>query len=366
MFLLIGIIIRQPQNFNIILGNQLLQFIGTISYSLYLWHWVVLSLLVNWLDRKIYVSEAILVMVIVFILSYLTLIIIENPIRNKELLASNSSLIRSMLISSLVIIIIGGSFVYTHGASFRYDEPHKTWLETAQQKSPYRCGLIKRITNFTSEICAINPVKKSNKSGVLIIGDSHADQLDEMVAELGKQYGVPVYLTVRNCKFDYFYQTNHCNKNVFNKILQEILDKDISTVIAVSYWGEIGLKYENFDKVASILNQRGINIVFSEVVPHTKMFNPVVRTKTDNRHEVIEKYQIKQYNASVKLQRKIFSLLKNKYPNSIKTMSPGDYFCIDSTCEYAHDKYPYYIDDNHLSYDGVSKLKPMYEEIFIH
>ncbi|MCP4923786.1 MAG: acyltransferase, partial [bacterium] len=58
-----------------------LNFIGKISYSLYLWHWPLLAFPQYWLDRKLSILEACLALTITFFLSILSLKYIEMPFR---------------------------------------------------------------------------------------------------------------------------------------------------------------------------------------------------------------------------------------------------------------------------------------------
>jgi peptidoglycan/LPS O-acetylase OafA/YrhL len=364
VFICISIIVRQTSGFNYLLANRTLQFIGKISYSLYLWHWVIISIIVNFLNRDLAILEAFVVLILSFLLSYLTLILIENPVRKRVLFSSDKKLFLSMLVTSLILLFIGVFYVRSNGASFRYEEPYKTWLETAQQKSPYRCSILKRITDFNSEICKINSVDKKNTEGILLIGDSHMDQLDEMIAKLGTENNRPVYLTVRNCKIDEYSQKRHCNKNVFKKVLNEIELHNIRTVITASFWENKDIEYKKFENSIDSLIKLNVKIFISEVVPHTSMFNPIVRTQKMMAGEKIKHLSRKKYESSIIKQRQVFSLLKEKYSKSIEIISPEDVFCSNNYCYYSEGKFPFYIDDNHLSYYGVSQIKSLYLNIF--
>ena len=364
IFSIISILTRLPNIKNIALSNQTLQYIGKLSYSLYLWHWVIISLFVTGLEKELNLLNSIIIIIISSFLSYLSYTFVENPIRRKQILVSTHKLFSTTISLSVIIVLIGVFLIKSYGAVFRYDEPYRTWLITAQKKSPYRCGLINRILDFKSEICKINKVENSDKKGVLIIGDSHADQLDEVIAGLGEKYDVPVYLTVRNCNIDQYTNTTNCNKNNFQKVLNEIKKHNIGKIIAISYWGENGLEYRNFDKIVEILVENNLKVVLSETVPHNDYLNPVYRTKIVQKNRNIPNYLLNDYIQTIQEQRNIFRKLQNKYRENINLLIPSDLLCKQNICQFETNGIPNYIDHNHLSYQGVENILPMFESLF--
>jgi len=360
VFLIICILIRLPSINNMLLSNKVFQYIGKLSYSLYLWHWVLISLYVTGLNKELNIESSIYIIVASFTLSFLSYKYIENPVRRKKVLISTRNLLSTTLVLSSVIVLIGVFYIQTYGAVFRYEKQYRPWLIVAQQKSPYRCGLLNRILDFNSEICKINKVE-NNKKGILIIGDSHADQLDEMIAELGKEYDVPVYLTVRNCKLDQYLQTTHCNKSIFSTLIKNINDNNIGTIIATSFWDETGLEFDYFEKVVKTFVENKLVINISEVVPFGDYFNPKSRIEKLEENVIIEEYLLDQYKELVELQSKIFEKLHMKYPRSIKILKPSEYLCVNNRCQFESNGIPHYFDNNHLSSQGVFIVKPMYE-----
>ncbi|MCB1595798.1 MAG: acyltransferase, partial [Xanthomonadales bacterium] len=308
-FLIISIIMRLQIN-NFFLSNRFVQYVGKLSYSLYLWHWVIISLFVTGLNKELNPPAAIVILILSFLLSYLSYTYVENPVRLKHYLKSTRKLFSTVMILSVLLVFAGVFLVQTYGAVFRYEEPYRTWLKTAQQKSPYRCGIIYRITNFKSEICKINDVPDGNKKGVLIIGDSHADQMDEMIADIGTEYDVPVYLTLRNCKLNQYEKRADCNSSIFNKIQTEIQKNNIGNIIAISYWGEHDLKLEDIKSIVSKLLNEKIKIFISETVPYGKYFDPVYQVKNARENKEIIGYPTQDYNQMIQPQRKILEALK--------------------------------------------------------
>lgn len=91
------------------------QFLGDISYSLYLWHWPVVVILTYWLAKHPGNLQLVIALGVAVLLSWLTKRFIEDPIRfNQKLAAGKSSLTFKWLGASLVAIIavaaFGGSY----------------------------------------------------------------------------------------------------------------------------------------------------------------------------------------------------------------------------------------------------------------
>ena len=105
-----GIIILFSNNNTIIgkfLANQILVFIGLLSYSLYLWHQVVFSFWRNMhLNTDLDEITKILLLLLSFALSYFSYKYIEKPFRNRMFLRQRQILIYS-IISLLIVVFLG-------------------------------------------------------------------------------------------------------------------------------------------------------------------------------------------------------------------------------------------------------------------
>jgi peptidoglycan/LPS O-acetylase OafA/YrhL len=364
IFLLLVLFESRPSKSYQLLRIRPLCYVGEISYSLYLWHWPVIVFSVVALDRALLWYEALGAIATSFVFSELTYRYIENPIRCRRMLPSTQSLFRWGAVTSGAVIVIGIGLVLTHGALFRYSDPTvRTLLLAAQDKSPFRCSKFFRIANPGSEMCRINDV--DTNSGVLIIGDSHADQLDEMIADLGVRYEVPVYLAVRNCDFDQLGVTHYCGRPILGKILQEIDQNDIEIVIATSRWDSRALSHDLFSRNVKAFADAGLLVYFSESVPMGTYFNPTTRASALANGGMIPKpYTISNYEEFIDLQRTILETLKEEYIGHVRLLRPSAYLCNSVGCDFDTDDWPNYFDDHHLTKVGVNRLRLMYEEIF--
>ncbi|MEE4167085.1 MAG: acyltransferase, partial [Desulfocapsaceae bacterium] len=93
-------------------------FIGKVSYSWYLWHWVVLAFFRVY-QEKIVLSgnHAFLCIVLSLLLAIITWYLIENPMRFK---ASKSLIFRFSAVAGLLLLGISSAGISADGAAFRF------------------------------------------------------------------------------------------------------------------------------------------------------------------------------------------------------------------------------------------------------
>ncbi len=185
------IILSGPEGWinNKFFSKRPLVFIGLISYPLYLWHWVLLSLV-----KVCFVPNPASLMLFViifvsFVFSFLTYKYLEIPIR-KNLKFDNSRFYRRPLVvvSATVALIIGVSalgFEIKNGNLISYDRQKNPLAYELQLYSTYdisetRIGQCFIDTSLPfrnyDPICYFQDLNLSEKS-VVLIGDSHAAHL---------------------------------------------------------------------------------------------------------------------------------------------------------------------------------------------
>jgi peptidoglycan/LPS O-acetylase OafA/YrhL len=155
-----------------LLNLRLLQYLGGISYSLYLWHWPVLVM-----AREIYPTNSPAVraagVILTFLLAAMTHVTVENPVRFNSFLVSSSSLsLRMAGLSS--VICIGGLGIWwaalNQSTQFRkFDKVRK------DVPSLYGMGCRADWSDATPRVCSFGEISKP-ESTVVLFGDSHAAQ----------------------------------------------------------------------------------------------------------------------------------------------------------------------------------------------
>jgi hypothetical protein len=296
-----------------------------------------------------------------FVLSDLTYRYVERPVQKHALLPSRRQLLGVLGAASILFIALGALGIATHGGVVRFPEPVRPLLLAAQETSTYRCGKLFRILNPSRELCPRNDVPDGD--GLLIVGDSHADVLDDMVGEVGSELGMPVYLTIRNCDLDQFHVRPDCSGYVLDRIISEARSSNVRTILLPSFWRKDAI-YEAFVDPVIRFREAGMTMYFVEVVPHGAEFDPTWRAKALLAGErPTPGYTLADYRADNGHQLAILAKLKAEFPAAVRVLSPADHLCPSGVCEIDTHGQPNYFDDDHLSRVGVQRVRPMIAEM---
>jgi hypothetical protein len=168
-----------PQAFtNKILGFPLLVFIGKISYSLYLWHWV-LYVFYKYVSLGIFNSLDVFILLISsFFLSFLSWRFIEQPFRYSQKNISYKLAFKVAFVVSSLFLIVGLTIYKTNGFPSRF--PENKILMEAQKDSLWDFISKQEAVIMAHPDTAITYAilgKKSKMPQLAIWGDSHAAAL---------------------------------------------------------------------------------------------------------------------------------------------------------------------------------------------
>ncbi|MEY2915617.1 MAG: hypothetical protein RL454_546 [Actinomycetota bacterium] len=204
------------------LGFRPVQFVGDISYSLYLWHWQVLILAPWLLRRATTVWDELAVVAISVLLGWLSKRFVEDPVRFGPLSRLKNG--RQLLSAGLAMVLLIG---ISTGAGAAADTEFKNISKTFQLQPPLN-NLSKGVTARESSDCKISregtgfkTCQKGDPNGsirVALIGDSHTRQWFVPIDDLAFKHHwnvtmisksactlvdpavYPVNLTHRSCK----------------------------------------------------------------------------------------------------------------------------------------------------------------------
>lgn len=171
-----------------LLANSQLVFIGRISYSLYLWHWPILTMF-RWsvgLDGFVKKLIAILIIVTCSLFSYYC---IEKPVRNLNLFNLQKILVSAGLaLFSIGVTIFSFYKLFAGSLYFGFKVDPYNWIYISFTND-LKCGpfwfednIYAKITNYNS--CSI---RVPNTKNIYIIGDSIAESLIPMFQEITKE-----------------------------------------------------------------------------------------------------------------------------------------------------------------------------------
>lgn len=185
--ILIGSISKWPRAFNDLSNNRLSQWLGSISYPLYLWHWPVLVLPSSALGRPLRIRERILCIILTIILAHLTSKFVEQPIRHKKIAGKKVYL---FFVTTTVVSLLAGfaisstssSLISVKGTNYKFN-----LVEVMEKPSVYGDDCHVNYGETKSGYCTYG-IKGSDKT-IVLYGDSHAAQwfpaLEKIAIERG-------------------------------------------------------------------------------------------------------------------------------------------------------------------------------------
>lgn len=159
------------------LSNPVLLFFGLISYSLYLWHWPMVTLLKYYLGVEALTAIQIGVLFVVSVtVSWLSLKLIETPIRRGGL--SGWKLPIAYVVASGGLVATALSFAFSDGLPERFAPHARPYIAATRDfnQNWSRCHTPSDGPWQGLEICPIGP---DGPPEILVWGDSHARAFKE-------------------------------------------------------------------------------------------------------------------------------------------------------------------------------------------
>ena len=181
-------------------SHRSIVYIGAISYPLYLWHWVVLSLS-RWLSLD--EGGTALQLILILALSIFTYQYIEKPLRNSALLRPNSRAISACVLGSLICAIsvaqlrhAGNLFGVSSASERLAGAPGFLPLVGSGLAFDPTCvvdGKSRPLRDDTFDLCTTSPARAGGQT-IWAMGDSHAGHLQALLVSLHNKTGLGTHL----------------------------------------------------------------------------------------------------------------------------------------------------------------------------
>lgn len=377
-----------------LLSLPLLVSIGSVSYSLYLWHWPLLTLARYSAGRELGVPEAVAVLALTGLLATWSYWQVERPWRAEASGRPPRSLLPVGVLGGLlgvaaVLIVLGHGYPgRLPGAAVRFDSARFA-VPTAQSGCHH--GPPERVTG--DPLCRLTAGGTGPAGGdaVLVWGDSHANAVGPVLQHLGDDYGVPVYqASYSSCpplagvRVGHTSLSHHCRE--FNAaVLRSMAAHRVSRVLLAGYWttylptpADNTLvrwlnPYDGHDAVAagtaeendrlfraslaatlSALRDQHVQVWLLAQVPDQKSFVPLalshaVRKGADPRDVAIGRDAHRSDQAAVMAALADFAA-------GFTLIDPAVLLCQSGRCITTDGVDSFYVDSNHLSVLGATSL----------
>ncbi|MGC6388422.1 acyltransferase family protein [Ewingella sp. S1.OA.A_B6] len=328
-----------------VLSSKPLVLIGSISYSLYLWHWPLIVF-----SRDKYIINTHLgnfgVIALSFLLAWLSTKFIESKFRNKTKY-TRKKIFTYAIYSYLVIFFISILVLTLKGWPKRLSDGQLDVLKSAHDYSPTRvkCHFNKGIPDPSSYCILGDEMKTTN---TIVWGDSHGAEISNSLSKYSRLYAV----TYSACPPAIGYNPDdrpEClthNKNVITFILNK---KNIKTVILAANYNLYDKNnksnefYNDFQKTISLLLKSGKRVLVLDQIPSPGVDIPNTLANSRVLINKTFKYNSKSFD-KVKLapNAQVFHYEKN--------------LCSELVCNMIYKGYPISFDDNHLSMHTANSL----------
>lgn len=321
--------------------------IGKLSYSLYLWHWIVLAVLRYIFGTgEIVIINPIIILLLILIISMITYYFVEQPLRVKKYKFKKSITIFYIIPLIIVSFICLGLYKTIVP---EYQKPYTDYL-------PLKCNKCERKKDSLSIIGDLKSDLVEKK--ILLVGDSHASHIVPFIDIIGKNEkwkssvlssaGCPSIIGLK-------FNRSSCNCKKMSDFLKEnYLDYDIF-ILSNSYLGKEEI-IPNFIEqlkmsIQELLNRKKIVYLINSCI------------KFDFDLQRIEKFQ-KNVGSLQKLNLK-GDKFKNRVEewesikNELKQSFPEVHF-VDLKDYIPNDGYiegiPILYDSNHINTYGAQKI----------
>jgi peptidoglycan/LPS O-acetylase OafA/YrhL len=180
---------KWPPILNVIAQSRVTQWLGAISYPLYLWHWPVLVIPAIYLGEELTLVQTLLLLASTILLAGLTHRYIETPMREVKL--SDHKVFIFAAIATSASILIGGLTYIQHSNSIAIDNGFTVSLADVRSKPKINeDGCHIHIRQTVSPRCEYGDL--TSDETIVLYGDSHAAQWFPALDLIGKKRGIKI------------------------------------------------------------------------------------------------------------------------------------------------------------------------------
>lgn len=367
-----------------LLGNRVMVFIGLLSYSMYLYHWPIVSY-AKYVGIEFTVTIQIFIVITSFICAYFSWRFVENKVRYSAW--CKRSLVAPTLYVAPSLILI--TFYFYSSINQFYPERFSkevVLMEKVITSKPEK----ERTSCHTASLEIDNTVKcqlgniNNNLKTAILWGDSHANHFVGFVDELGKKNNIKIQdITMGNCPpmpgvYIYAQGAGSACIEKNNKVLYYILQNQPDSVFLAGSWGgylgayikasdqqeKVKKVIESLSALIEVFHENNIEVIFFEMLPR----------KPKSLNSCYLKYNLYPYfnpreqcgfsslDFFYEEQVSIYQELSYRFGPRLKVISMMDLICENDQCIPYLNETPLYRDNNHLNLIGSRLLWKEYSK----
>jgi peptidoglycan/LPS O-acetylase OafA/YrhL len=356
--------------------NKIIQYIGLISFSLYLWHWPLLVLVEYYYVYELNIFKRIFTLLFAILASILSYHLVEINFRNKF----KTQYLYILISISYIFFIIFFLFVNS-GHRNIYEKNSPNFIANSALTN-YKCEISNYIFYKSKRACLINNKQDIEKYEIAILGNSHAQMyVPSIEPHLVKYKKKAILLPMTGCLPTIDVNINKsCLEKSNTYFLDYSLDPNIKTVIIATTWSHKkiynGKKYIN-DPNHEILSKSILNLIN-------------ILKENDKQVFLVSPLQIPTYDLPLELSRLLkfnhisdkellneLEVDRNVYDNEYKFVNSffleklkKNYLqinklqCDNQKCYYSNNEGIFFADESHISKFGAKYFSKLFEIVF--
>ena len=231
--------------------NAPIVFVGKLSYSIYLWHWPLLVLFAAWAHKSLKLlatQEVVAIVAVTIVLSWLSLTLIENPIRRRRVCSTRSSIFFATGTAMAVLAAFGLGAHLFGGYPSRIPANVQLIADGVRDRATYSwdCKAKSPVEVDAGGLCQIGGRDGAHQQPRFMLwGDSHAHALFPVVDEVAKEFGVTgLHASHASCPpladVDVLDTKWGIGCRAFNdSVLRQIDRADLDAVFLAAFWSDV-------------------------------------------------------------------------------------------------------------------------------
>jgi len=366
-----------PKRFSLdfIIHNKIIQYIGLISFSLYLWHWPLLVFVEYYFVYELDLSKRVLTLLITCIFSVISYHFVEINYRYKF----NIKSLYKLIAISYVFFISFSLFINLNNNNYKKNSPD--FIADAALTN-FNCEILNYDFYKHKRACIINKDQKIKNYEIALIGNSHAQMyVPSIKPHLVKNKKKAILLPMTGCLPTLEINiSKECIYKSNQYFLDYSKDQNIKTVIIATTWWHKklynGKKFINDPKhellSESLLdlinklkeNNKKVFLISPIQVPLyelPQMLSRLLKFKHINDKELLDKLQVdrRDFDQEYEFVNLFFTQkLKNNY------IKLDQLQCDNYKCYYSDANGVFFADGSHISKYGAKFFTKPFQIIF--